>query len=686
MARATGEMPFLDHLEELRGRILRSLLAIIGCFALGLWLTDRFDLITIIKEPIAEFLPGGRLTIQAPTEPFMITLKLGLIVGLVLSSPILLWQLWAFMSPALYEKEKKTLVPALFVGMLLFLTGGILAFEFVVPQALRVLLSFQRDSFNPMITYAAYFSFVMQLVLAFGLSFELPLLMIILATLGIVTTPMLNRIRPYAVVGSFVAGAILSPGADILSMFMLTIPLMLLYEIGVSGVWVVQKRRQRAAAASAVVLLLALLAGPAQAQIPGLPQRAQPPGTRPVQGADTTRAGAGRRLDSASARRLGLPSAPRLSFMAPDSVLSQLLELEGYSVNRFRADTATIRSTDKLVHLKGNAMTDRSGTVVEAGSIRYLEGECAVDAEGEPHLFQGGQVLIGASARFDTCLERGVIRDALTNFSEGSGNWFIRGNLAVDSTQSRMYAGNAEMTSCDLPVPHYHFLAKQIKWVSKSVMVARPAVLYIRDVPIAWIPFIFQDTKQGRRSGILVPQFGFNDIVRPSEGYNRQVTNVGYYWAPNDFFDAEVQLDWYNNRYFQWGVATQYRVRNRFLTGAVDYQVQNQSRGGNAKSIAWRHAQSFNVSTSLNLDMRYITNSAIVSQNSIDPRVTTQQITSQANLTKRFSWGTMTLGGTRRQNISDGNGSMTLPSFSVSPKQFDFGSLVTWSPNLNFTN
>ncbi len=687
MARATGEMPFLDHLEELRGRIVRSLVAIIASFGLGLWLVNRFQLVVLLKQPIMEYLPGGRLTVLSPTEPLMITLKLGLIVGLVLASPILLWQLWAFLSPALYEKEKKTLVPALFVGLLLFLAGGAAAFVFIVPQALRVLLTFQQGAFITSITFDNYFSFVMQLVLALGLSCELPLLMIILGSLGIVTTPMLNRIRPYAIVGSFVAGAVLSPGADVLSMLMLTIPLLLLFEIGVSAVWVVQKRKQRAAASAALVLLLSLLGRPAASQQPVLPPTRQSPRpTLPGLASDSTQVVSGRRLDSASARRLGLPSAPRLSFAVPDSVLSQLLELEGYSFNRYRADSATVQATDKMVHLRGNAMTDRSGAVLEAASIRYQEGECTVDADGEPHLFQNGQVLIGASAKFDTCLERGVVRDALTNFSEGAGNWFIRGNLAVDSSQSRMYAGDAEMTSCDLPIPHYHFSAKQIKWISKSVMVARPAVLYIRDVPIAWIPFIFQDTKQGRRSGILVPQFGFNDIVRPSTGYNRQVTNIGYYWAPNDYFDAQVQLDWYNNRYLQWGISSQYRSRSRFVSGAVDYQVQNQSGGGNAKSIAWRHTQNFNVSTSLNLDMRYITNSSIISRNSIDPRVTTQQITSQANLTKRFAWGSMTLGGSRRQNISDGTGSMTLPSFNISPKQFDLGTTATWSPSLSFTN
>ena len=691
MPRSTGEMPFLDHLEELRKRILRSLLAVVGCFAVGLWLVDRFRLIDVIKRPIAAFLPGGQLTVLSPTEPLMIVLKMGLIVGLVLASPIILWQVWAFLSPALYEKEKKTLVPALFIGLGLFLTGAILSFLFIVPQALRVLLSFQKGSFNTMITFDAYFSFVMQLVLALGLSCELPLLMIILAALGIVATPLLNRIRPYAIVGSFVLGAILSPGADVLSMFMLTIPLLLLYEIGVAGVWLVQKRRLKAeaaraaGAAGAALVLLCCLAAPARAQIPGLrPGQARPiPGQTP---GDTTRPAAARRLDSASARRLGLPSAPKKSFPGVDSVMAQLQQLEGYAVTRYLADSASVQAIDRRVQLEGNAMTERAGSVLEAKAIRYQEGACSVEAEGEPHLFQGNQVLIGATARFNTCTERGVVREALTNFTESGGNWFVRGNLAVDSNRTRLYGGSAQLTSCDLPIPHYHFAVNQMKWVGKSIMVARPAVLYIRDVPIAWIPFMFQDTKPGRRSGILIPQFGFNDIVRSSRTYNRQITNIGYYWAPNDYFDAQVQLDWFSKRYLQFGITTDYRVRNRFITGGVTYAEQHQTGGGRSRSIDWHHVQQFNVSTTLNLNISYTTNAQLVARNSIDPLVTTQDIRSTGNFTKRLPWGSLTAGLNRREKISDGSGDMTLPTLTVSPNPIDIGRSITWSPGLSFTN
>ena len=248
MTGSAGEMPFLDHLEELRLRILRSLAAVVVGFAIGLWAVERFQLVTVLKAPIAKYLTGGKLIVTSPTEPLMIVFKLGFVVGLVLASPIILWQLWAFLAPALYEREKKALVPSLFVGLVLFLTGATLAYLFVVPQALRVLFSFQSEAIAPFITYDAWFGFVLQVVLALGISFELPLVMVILSWLGVIGPGELHRFRRYAIVCSFVAGAVLSPGADLLSMIMMTVPLLFLYEVGVAGSAIVHRRRSKEAA------------------------------------------------------------------------------------------------------------------------------------------------------------------------------------------------------------------------------------------------------------------------------------------------------------------------------------------------------------------------------------------------------------------------------------------------------
>lgn len=684
MVRSSGEMPFLDHLEELRSRLLKAVAGLIVGVGGGIWAVGRFRLVDILQAPILPLLEGKHLVVQSPTEPVMILLKLGFIVGLVLSSPIIIWQLWAFLSPALYAKEKKAIVPALFVGMILFLTGGALSFIYIVPQALRVLLGVQPGEFEILITYREYFGFVLQVVLAMGLSAELPLLIIMLALLGVVTPAMLNKFRRFAIVLSFAGGAILSPGTDVFSMLMMTAPLIVLYEVGFLGSVIIHRRRlkQAAKAAKAAAALLVLLicgSSPARAQ--------QPPPRPPVTPLRQDTLQVNKPVDSASARRLGLPTAPRATFPAADSVILDLLDLEGFDITRYRADTAVVEATNRQVTLEGNAMTERNDATMEARRIFYREGDCRFEAQGDPHLFQSGSVVVGREVKFDTCLERGLVQDGRTSFPQQGANWIISGNIAMDSATSRIYANAHEVTSCDLPESHYHFSARELKWVSRSTMVARPAVLYIRDVPIAWVPFLFQDTKRGRRSGILIPEFGFNDIVRPSRSYNRTVRNLGYYWAPNDYLDVLARFDWFANRYIEFGVEGQYKLIDRFMQGAVSYSRSREAGGGSSGSrIVWRHSQTFNNTTKLNWSVDYSTNSSLIRRNSIDPALTTQQIRSSANLNKQFSWGNVALGGVRAQNVTDGAATMTAPSLSISPKPFDFGPNVTWSPDLNFTN
>ena len=702
----SGEMPFLDHLEELRSRILRSLGAVVLAFGAGLWLVEHFQLVSVMKEPIAPYLNGGRLTVLSPTEPLKIVLRLAFSLGLVLASPVVLWQVWAFVAPGLYAREKRALVPALFVGAALFLTGAVLAYLYVLPQALRVLFSFQTEAIAPMVTYDAYFDFVLQIVLAFGLSFELPLVIIILAVLGVVTPMMLHRFRRFAVVGAFVAGAVLSPGADILSMIMMTIPLIVLYEVGFLGASLVHRRRLRRSAAEALVvigLLLAGVPGTARAQEPVRPRDAPADSARAdsaradsarARGDTTTAADTGlgrppggpQALDTARARRLGIPTAPSRDFAPADSTLERLLARPGYETTRFSADSATLMAAEDRIVLTGDALTRRQGITLEADTITYSEPECEVSATGAPKLFEERQVVVGEGIRYDTCDRRGVITGALTNFEEGSTVWFLRGNVAHDSSASRIFAGSSEITSCDLPVPHYHFAAKRVKWVSKTMLVARPVVLYIRDVPVLWLPFLFQDTRPGRRSGILIPQFGINDIVRTSADYRRQVTNIGYYWAASDYLDATFRLDWYSGRFLDYGVTTNYRWLDRFVEGSFGVTRKDESGPGSSLNLTWSHQQRFSLRSSLNFNIEYATNLGVVSRNAINPSLNIQQLNSSASYRRSFGWGELTIGGNRRQSLSDSLLSQQLPSVTVVPKPIDFGRSITWTPNLRFTN
>src|SRR5438105_15291679 len=137
-------MPFLDHLEELRWRILWSLLAIVIGTVVGWFLLDRIDVIEWLKRPIAPYLPVGRLIFTSPAEPFMPTVKVAFALRCLVASHIVICQIWAFLSPALYEREKRLVIPALFVGVLLFLVGAIACYRGLFPAALRRLLGFHR--------------------------------------------------------------------------------------------------------------------------------------------------------------------------------------------------------------------------------------------------------------------------------------------------------------------------------------------------------------------------------------------------------------------------------------------------------------------------------------------------------------------------------------------------------------
>lgn len=244
MARAAGEMPFLDHLEELRWRIVWALGALVIGLILGFFIVVKLELIRVLQEPIAPFMAGHKLVYTHPGDTFSITLSTALIVGLIIASPVILYQLWAFLSPALYRHEKKVVIPVIVGAVLLFIGGVALAYFFVLPLTLRFLMNFQVASLEPMITASGYFSFVTTLALTFGAVFELPVLILSLAALGLVTPTFLARFRRYAFVLSFVLSAIVTPGDIFIATLAMTAPLYLLYELSVLLATIIFRKRQ----------------------------------------------------------------------------------------------------------------------------------------------------------------------------------------------------------------------------------------------------------------------------------------------------------------------------------------------------------------------------------------------------------------------------------------------------------
>ena len=188
-----------------------------------------------------------KLVYLNPTEPFNIYLKVGLLAGVFVASPFILYQVWAFLAPALYKHEKRAVLPVIFGAIVLFVSGVALSFYVVLPLAIGWLMQIaaNTDALEPMITYREYFSFAVNMSLAFGLCFELPIVILLLATLGIVTPEFLRRYRRHALVLCVVAGALLSPGDLVWTTMLLAAPLYLLYELSVVLTVIVYRRRRK---------------------------------------------------------------------------------------------------------------------------------------------------------------------------------------------------------------------------------------------------------------------------------------------------------------------------------------------------------------------------------------------------------------------------------------------------------
>src|SRR5215207_7272346 len=193
MAPETGtpsaEMPFLDHLEELRWRIIWSLVALILGVAAAFFVLQQFDIFKFLERPILPYLGGNKLKYTHPADPFSVLISASFTIGIVIALPVILYQVWAFLAPALYRHEKRVVLPVIFGAIGLFVSGVALSFYIVLPMSIGWLMKIasNTDALEPMITYRDYFSFAVNMSLAFGLCFELPIVILLLATLGLVT-------------------------------------------------------------------------------------------------------------------------------------------------------------------------------------------------------------------------------------------------------------------------------------------------------------------------------------------------------------------------------------------------------------------------------------------------------------------------------------------------------------------
>ncbi len=245
-----SDMPFLDHLEELRTRLLKIVVAVAICVGIGFLLVIKFDFIGLLERPILPYLQGRKLIFTHPGDSFSIVMQVSFGLGFAIAAPVLLYQLWAFLSPALYKHEKRVVIPLLFAATALFMMGASLAYFFVLPFALKFLMEFQTAALEPMITARDYFDFATSLALSMGAVFELPILLVGLTALGILTPKLLRKFRRHAFIASYAAAAIITPGDLITTTVMLMVPLYALYEISIVASAIVFARKERRRMAS----------------------------------------------------------------------------------------------------------------------------------------------------------------------------------------------------------------------------------------------------------------------------------------------------------------------------------------------------------------------------------------------------------------------------------------------------
>ncbi|MEE9578988.1 MAG: putative LPS assembly protein LptD, partial [Gemmatimonadota bacterium] len=371
-----------------------------------------------------------------------------------------------------------------------------------------------------------------------------------------------------------------------------------------------------------------------------------------------------RRAANVDARREALSEG---GFPERDDVFSQLVNLPGFRILEYRGARVELDLELESVRLMGEAQANYEMAVLRADSITYLARARFISALGNIALLgpeQSEVVSDSGPLYYDVATLKGTIFDAETQFADRGATWRVRGD-AIPTGTDTLFVLSGEFTSCELELPHYRFASGQIKLVNENTLVAWPVVLYVGNVPIAWLPFIAQDIRPGRRSGLIPPRFGINDFLSSGD-LGRQITDFGYYWAINDFMDAQFTVDWFGGQFTRLNGAYRYKFLKNFLQGNLLTSYSFGETGTNL-SLAWSHNQELTPKTQLRINAQYVLDTQVFEDQSFDPREQTSIITSDLGLNHRFGFGNVSLSARRRQFIEeDGRVDLTLPSFNMS--------------------
>jgi lipopolysaccharide export system protein LptA len=439
--------------------------------------------------------------------------------------------------------------------------------------------------------------------------------------------------------------------------------------------------RGRSRAALLLAVLALLVAAPAVAQIPTGP-RSRPTNVRPSAPTRPTpqRPTPGRPGRAGTTRGDTIPGdtvpgdTGRVEReVVQDSTIEALLRLPGYVPVEYQGDSAQFDNRERTLRLRGNPVVTRGTDKIEArDSIVYRERSDFVEVYGDPRVTGEGQDIEGEVIFYDLANRRASVQNARTTVTEGA-TWYVQGNVTTEDQGERVYATGGTFTSDDRPEPAYYFRASRLKVIKNRVLVGRPAYLVFRGVPVFVLPFIVQDLGRGRRSGFLIPEFEINDLVRTDQrgrgtrGTGRQIGNVGYYWAINEYMGMQAALNWRSQSWVGLDVGYQFNWARKFLSGNASLQRFWRDEGANQFNLlgsgSWKPNERTDISTAIN----YASSTQFERDRIVDPFRQTSDVSSTLSFSRRMDWGTLTSGAELRQSIATGDNNLR-SRLSISPE------------------
>ncbi|MEP6765255.1 MAG: putative LPS assembly protein LptD [Gemmatimonadaceae bacterium] len=451
---------------------------------------------------------------------------------------------------------------------------------------------------------------------------------------------------------------------------------------------------QKPALKIAAILFAAFLGAPH-----ALSAQVSPPKTQPPVVGDTTKIPKTKADSIAAASKLR-QDRTLIVWDPPDSVMQELVGRKGYRQVRYQGDRVQFDSKSGLLRLFGApAAVERDATMIVSDTIIYNDSTKRVLGLGDsvtlrdPTRRDGDDVVVHGKIDYDLNSQSGAIGSFSTSVESSGQRLYLEakgGDIYTDTLvagRHMVYARDGSFTYCDEIEPHFHFTTKEMKFVSNNIMVARPGVLYIGEVPVFWIPFFFQDVRSGRRSGLLTPSFGIAELLRNSPSYRRQLNNLGYFFAINDYMDAELSFDWRsgaNGSYADPGFVRsnlEYRYRwiSRFVTGRFAVERTALNTGSNNLAITWNHSQDFSRQTRLTSNLNWAQSTTIQQQTTTNVIAASATILSQLNYQTKVGPASVQIGGSRRQYPGRTQIETDFPSLSLTTAPLALGQFG-WTP------